>query len=598
MPVVPLAQVGSRVSSEVRLARRSQSARPLCFSPMRRSLLDGITTFLGQQRSRQHPIYLENIDHLSLYPTIKPIYHGHKLHDPLIRSAMADSTLDISQLNEAQQEALQTYTSVTDSDPIAAIPILQRAEWNTQIAIARFFDGEPTTDPVAEARAAIPAPSSRQTTNLAYEALLSGSAPRSPRRYPADNVERIDAGANGEMHYQSPTLLSTLFIPFRILYRIFSTLFSPFSFLLPSFIPRLFARILTPSPRPTRRSLAPADNARRFIREFEEQYGDNQLPFVESGFNLALDNAKKDLKFLVVVLLSPSHDDNDSWIRETLLSSSFTNFMVSHVSDTILWGGNVQDTEAYQVSNSLKCTKFPFVALVCRTTDSGTTNMTTILRAAGPTTATELVAKLGTAMTSHEAQLAASRAQQAEQNSAQNLRREQDSAYERSLAQDRERARLRREEQEAQARAEKEALMREQAAAAKASNIAQWKRWRAQTLPAEPAATNKDVIRVSIRLASGERLIRRFNSDADLEELYAFVECHDILEQKDEDEKSSALVEEPAGYSHEYGFQLVSPMPRVVYGLDKGGSVGDRVGRAANLIVEPLDLDGSDTEEV
>ena len=135
--------------------------------------------------------------------------------------------------------------------------------------------------------------------------------------------------------------------------------------------------------------------------------------------------------------------------------------------------------------------------------------------------------------------------------------------------------------------------MREQAAQTRASNIAQWKRWRAQSLPAEPPATVKDAIRVSIRLPSGERLIRRFNNEADLEELYAFVECHSMLEQ--EDEKGSE-VDEPAGYSHEYGFQLVSPMPRTVYGLDNGGSVGDRVGRGANLIVEPLDIDGSETE--
>lgn len=508
---------------------------------------------------------------------------------------MADSAPDISQLNEAQQEALQTYTSVTDSDPIAAIPILQRAEWNTQIAIARFFDGEPSTDPIAEARAALPAPSSRQTTNLAYESLLASAAPHSPRRNLADNVERIDVGANSETHYQPPSLLSALFTPFRILYRIFSTLFSPFSFLLPGFLPRFFARLATPPPRPTRRSLAPADNARRFIREFEEQYGDNTLPFVESGFNLALDNAKKDSKFLVVVLLSPSHDDNEGWVQETLLSSSFKNFMISHSSDAVLWGGNVQDSEAYQVSDSLRCTKFPFIALVCRTTDSGTTRMTTVLRAAGSTTATELVAKLGTAMTSHEAQLAAFRAQQAEQNASQNLRREQDSAYERSLAQDRERARIRREEQEAQTRAEKEAVVRERAAETKASNIAQWKRWRAQSLPAEPPATVKDFIRVSIRLPSGERLIRKFNSDADLEELYAYVECHEVLQEEVEE---NLEVEEPADYSHEYRFQLVSPMPRTIYGLEKGGSVGDRVGRGANLIVEPLDIDGSDTEEI
>src|SRR5271154_6228379 len=124
---------------------------------------------------------------------------------------MSSPSIDISQLNEVQQTALQTYTSVTDQEPLAAIPILQRAEWNVQIAIARFFDGEPTTDPVAEARTALPAASSRQTTNLAYESLLAVPAPRSPRRYPEDNVERIDVGANGETHYQPPSLLSALF---------------------------------------------------------------------------------------------------------------------------------------------------------------------------------------------------------------------------------------------------------------------------------------------------------------------------------------------------------------------------------------------------
>ena len=46
---------------------------------------------------------------------------------------MSSPNLDVSQLNEVQQTALQTYTSVTDQEPLAAIPILQRAEWNVQI---------------------------------------------------------------------------------------------------------------------------------------------------------------------------------------------------------------------------------------------------------------------------------------------------------------------------------------------------------------------------------------------------------------------------------------------------------------------------------
>jgi len=313
---------------------------------------------------------------------------------------------------------------------------------------------------------------------------------------------------------------------------------------------------------------------------------------------LTLDNAKRDLKFILVVLLSPSHDENHTWVRDTLLSSQFRTFLESHRDEMILWGGNVRDSEAYQVSSSLQCTKFPFVALVCQTTESGSSNMTVIMRAAGPTPVSELVAKMGTAMTSHQAQLGAARAQRAEQQASRNLRQEQDSAYERSLAQDRERARQRREQQEAAERAEREARELAQAAEKKKQNMEQWKQWRAQSLPDEPAADVKDAIRISIRMATGERVIRKFRADADLEELYAFVECYDIAKGSDGEspEAREKGVEEPSNYEHQYRFRLVSPMPRTVFELEKGGSVGERIGRGANLIVEPITEDDSGDE--
>ncbi|KAG9778532.1 hypothetical protein KCU88_g4227, partial [Aureobasidium melanogenum] len=401
------------------------------------------------------------------------------------------SSPDISQLTPAQQEALQTYTAVTDQDPISAIPLLQRCEWNVQIAIARFFDGEPATDPLSEARSALPPASSRQTANLQFESLLSSTHPTRPRANPEDIVERVD-----------------------------------------------------------------------------------------TSFNLTLDTAKKDLKFLLVVLLSPSHDENTTWVQETLLSSPIKSFLDSHKDELLLWGGNVQDAEAYQ------------------TTDAGSSAMTVIMRAAGPMPASELVAKLGTAMTAHQAQLAAARAQRAEQQASRNLRQEQDSAYERSLAQDRERVRQRREAEAAAARAEREAQERAEALAKRKANMEQWRQWRAQSLPKEPGPEVKDAIRVSIRMASGERIIRKFHSEADLDELYAFVDCYEILKAKEAGDLTGTEVEEPANYEHEYGFRLVSPMPRTVFDLEQGGSVGERIGRAANLLVEPIEEDdeGSDEE--
>jgi FAS-associated factor 2 len=497
------------------------------------------------------------------------------------------SAPDISQLSATQQEALQTYTAVTDQDPLAAIPILQRAEWNVQIAIARFFDGEPTFDPLEDARAALPSASTRQTTNLQYEALLSETRRSTSSRPPEDRVEKVDASAGTSQH-QPSFLLSALLVPFNLVYRIFSTIFGPFGFLVPSFASRILSRLLTQQTRPTRRLLPPADNAARFIREFSEEHGEHSLPFVESGFNLTLDNAKKDLKFLVVTLLSPNHDDNNPWIRDTLLSEQMVTFFATHQDEVLLWGGNVQDPEAYQVSASLNCTKFPFVALICQNSDTGSTAMTVIMRAVGPSPPGDLVAKLSSAMTAQQSQLRTARAQVNEQQASRNLRQEQDSAYERSLAQDQERARRRREEQEAQEREEREAREAANAAEVRKQKIEQWRRWRAQSLSAEPEPDVKDTLRVSIRMPSGDRIIRKFAADAELEELYSFIECHDVVQ-----EGAGPAVEEPSGYEHSFGFRLVSPMPRKVYELESGGTLAATIGKGANLIVEPID-DGED----
>lgn len=496
------------------------------------------------------------------------------------------STPDIAQLTAAQQEALQTYTAVTDQDPIAAIPLLQRAEWNVQIAIARFFDGEPTTDPVAEARAALPAASSRQTANLQYESLLSESRRSTSSRPLEDRVEKIDTSAGATTQQQPSFLLSTLLVPFNLLYRIFSTVLAPFGFLVPSFVSRILSRLLTQRSKPARRALPPADNAERFIREFSEEYGDHTLPFVESGFNLTLDNAKKELKFLLVTLLSPDHDDNSSWVRETLLSQQVATFLSSHKDDLLLWGGNVQDDEGYQVSASLNCTKFPFAALICQSSETGSSGMTVIMRAVGPMAPSELVAKLGAAMTAQQSQLRTARAQRAEQQASRNLRQEQDSAYERSLAQDRERARIRREEQEAQERAEREAREAAEAAENKKQKAQQWRKWRTQSLPPEPEGDSKEGVRISIRMPSGNRVIRKFRADADLDELYAFVDCYDVISEGAGQETD---VEEPTGYEHSFAFRLVSPMPRTVYEVKDGGTVGSTIGKGANLIVETID---------
>ncbi|KAL4934903.1 hypothetical protein BDV06DRAFT_229320 [Aspergillus oleicola] len=222
--------------------------------------------------------------------------------------------------------------------------------------------------------------------------------------------------------------------------------------------------------------------------------------------------------------------------------------------------------------------------------------MSVVSRISGATSPAEFVEKLRTAIAQNKEPLERIRSTRAEQQASRSLREQQDSAYERSLAIDRERARQRREAEAARQREEQQAAERQAAEERRIQNVEQWKRWRSQSLPSEPSADVKDAVRISIRLLDGERVIRRFAPDADMEELYAFVECHDITNNEPSETEEKGSAEKPAGYEHVYGFRLVSPMPRVVYEVD-AGSIKEKIGRGGSLLVEPIDDDESDGDE-
>ncbi|KAF2874057.1 hypothetical protein BDV95DRAFT_592195 [Massariosphaeria phaeospora] len=512
---------------------------------------------------------------------------------------MADAGVDITQLTEEQQLALQQFTSVTDQDIKDAIPLLQRCQWNVQIAIARFFDGEPAADPVAAA-ASVPAPQDtrRQETLLNGLAASPRSSTSSRRR--VEPAPRVVPQPESQVTTSAPLLLTVLLAPFNLVYSLLSKYFRFMGYLFP-FIPRAWGRVTasnvnTPASRRTtggRRQLSTRDTAARFIREFEEEYGSNDLPFFENGYAQAFDLAKKELKFLLVVLISPEHDLTASFIRETLLARNVVEFIRNPENNIILWAGNVQDAEAYQVSAALTCTKYPFAGLIVHAPSVSSTAMSIATRIAGPTTPTQFVSKLRHAIQAHNEPLERTRAQRADQQATRSIRQQQDSAYERSLAQDRQRARKKREEAEQKAKEEKETLEREQAKERYTQNVEQWRKWRASSISDEPGPEEKNIVRISLRMPNAERVVRKFAADAHIEELYAFVECYDILQAGEVTEK----VQEPAGFEYEYKFQLVSPMPREVYELKAGGTVKQRIGRSGNLIVERTNLESDDEGE-
>jgi len=553
-----------------------------------------------------------------------------------VPQSMADPSVDMAALSPEQQLALQQYTAVTDQPAATAIPQLARCQWNVQIAIARFFDGEPAGDPIAAA----PQDVRRQETLLngfssprsSSSSLSSSNRARSVRIEPAP---RVVPQPDGQVGTQVPLVLAVVFAPFSLAYSLATKWFRFLGWLFP-FLPRTWGRvtassITTPAARRSasaRRPLSPRDTAARFLREFDEEYGPHTLPFFEGGYAQAFDLAKKNLHFLLVVLISPENDATSSFVRDTLLAPDVVAFVRDPANNIILWAGNVADSEAYQVASALTCTKFPFTGLIVHTPQVSSTAMGIAGRIAGPTTPSHYIAKLRAAMRQHVEPLARVRTQRAEQDATRSIRQQQDTAYQRSLATDRERARKKQQEADRLAREQQAAHEKQTAQEHHRRQLAQWRTWRASLLAPEPSPDDKNAVRISLRMPDAQRVVRRFPHDASLEDLYAFVDCFSLLTSSSSSSSSCTVspssssssssssppfssssspssttttktitspVTKPIDFSHTYSFRLCSPMPREVFPVDDGRATLLRhVGRSGNLIVEEEGDDDDD----
>ncbi|KND92070.1 UBX domain-containing protein 10 [Tolypocladium ophioglossoides CBS 100239] len=511
---------------------------------------------------------------------------------------MADVGVDAGQLSPSQQESLQQYLQVTNQEVKDAVPLLERSQWNVQIAIAKFFDGE-GPDPVAEAMAAQdnPRPSARHE-NL-QESLMASSdwSSTAARRNRTDPAPRIVP--QQPVTHRSPWFLGLLLAPFGWGWRAASALFRTFCYVL-SFLPApIRPRAITAGlRRPVgRRMLMPRDTAARFKREFDEEYGPNELPFFEGGLAQAHDLAKKDLKFLLVLLMSPEHDDTSSFVRDTLLTPDVVKLIKNPANKIVLWGGNVLDSEAYQAATEYNCTKYPFSALVCLTPKEGSTRMGIVKRLVGPMPPATYLSELQGAMEKYGSDLEGVRAERIAQEATRNIRTEQDSAYERSLAIDRQRARERREAAAAVAVAERRAREKAANAVLLGEKRQQWKLSRAAKILPEPPASDKSVVRVALKMpeeSGAGRIVRRFPQDAPVEELYAFVECYDVLQNTPEEASGGA---QPGDYEHTYTFRIASTLPRVVYEPSTTATMGEKIGKSGNLIVEQLPAESDEEQE-
>ena len=100
----------------------------------------------------------------------------------------------------------------------------------------------------------------------------------------------------------------------------------------------------------------------RFRERLEHQYGFMHPPLYEATYSQALERAKQDLRFLLVYLHCPSHQDTDDFCRNVICSPELTNFASEQ--NVILWACSVDSGEGYRVSEALHESTYPFLAVI------------------------------------------------------------------------------------------------------------------------------------------------------------------------------------------------------------------------------------------
>ncbi|KAG1692961.1 FAS-associated factor 2-B [Nymphon striatum] len=257
-----------------------------------------------------------------------------------------------------------------------------------------------------------------------------------------------------------------------------------------------------------------------FIQSYNEKYGSRHPVFYQGTYSQALNDAKRELKFLLVYLHSDDHQHTQDFCLNTLANQSIIDFVNVNL---LFWACSVTTTEGYRVSQALREGTYPFMAVIVLRQNK----MTIVARLSGSISPDELISELTNVMADNESSLVVARADREERSLNQTLRRQQDEAYEESLKADQEKERKKREEKLQQEQAEEMKIREIKEKLQAKEELRKRKIDLIEQIPAEPAENDPDAVRIMIKLPNGARLDRRFLKSHPLKFLYYFIFCHD-----------------------------------------------------------------------
>ena len=259
-----------------------------------------------------------------------------------------------------------------------------------------------------------------------------------------------------------------------------------------------------PTPGPNHRSGDGRADVAEFVRQYSERYGSSHPPFNRGGYYQVLEEAKRDLRFLLVYLHSEDHQDTDNFCRNVLSSEAVKGEL--ETSNIILWGCSVSKTEGYKVSQALRETSYPFLAMIVLRQH----RMVVVSRQEGSLQPEAMVEWIRNTVTEYEAFIVAARTDRDERNFDRELRNQQEAEFAESLRRDQEREQREREREEVERREEEERERLRKEELDRKDQIVRMKVELANEIPEEPEVNHPEAVRVLLKLPDGQRLERRY----------------------------------------------------------------------------------------
>ncbi|XP_013148085.1 PREDICTED: FAS-associated factor 2 [Papilio polytes] len=198
----------------------------------------------------------------------------------------------------------------------------------------------------------------------------------------------------------------------------------------------------------------PLGDVMEFINNYTSRFNAHPV-FYQGTYAQALNDAKNELRFLIVYLHSESASETQNFCRSTLGDPEVIQYINTHA---LFWGCSVERSEGWRVAQSVGGRRYPLLCVVCLREH----RMTVVARSEGACSPLQLLQRLRRVVADNEPHLAAARADRVEREVTARLRAAQDEAYAESLAADQEKERRKAAAREAVAQREHEDLQRRQ----------------------------------------------------------------------------------------------------------------------------------------